>query len=171
MPDVKIAVPEPGAVVPVSFSTLSNAANPPATPHADRTPTTWYVVSAMKRADETERALSITDTGMRVGTMTEFTIKASAGVTATLVENIFAPARVCPPVVTNPRAEVPASGILKVWVSVRDEMLKSLPEVPTINDCAPAVRESSDVTAAFNPADGWMICMILGSAFVHCVAR
>jgi hypothetical protein len=57
-------------------------------------------------------------------------------VIATLVivlVNVFAPAKVCVPVVTSPRAELPASGMLKVCVVPLLLIPKSLPLVPVAN--------------------------------------
>ena len=47
-----------------------------------------------------------------------------------LLLNVFAPAIVCVPVVTNPLAVVDASGMFNVCVVLLDEILKSVPEVP-----------------------------------------
>ena len=55
-------------------------------------------------------------------------------------ENVFAPAMVWAPVVTRPLADAPASGILKVWVVLADEILKSVPLVPVAKVCVLAVN-------------------------------
>ena len=55
-------------------------------------------------------------------------------VTLFIVElNVFAPAKVCVPVVTKPLAVALASGILNVCVVLELEILKSEPEVPVAN--------------------------------------
>jgi hypothetical protein len=45
--------------------------------------------------------------------------------------NVLSPANDWVVVDTNPRDEAPASGMLKVWVPVTDEILKSVPVVPS----------------------------------------
>ncbi|MCF7843689.1 hypothetical protein K9M47_02195, partial [Candidatus Gracilibacteria bacterium] len=52
----------------------------------------------------------------------------------------------------NPRADVDASGILKVGVSIDDEILKSVPVVPTANVCTEAERVLSEVSPPPAPA-------------------
>ena len=52
--------------------------------------------------------------------------------------NVFAPAIVCAPAVTSPRAEALASGMLNVWVEPLEEMPKSVPAVPVANVCVGA---------------------------------
>ena len=49
--------------------------------------------------------------------------------------NDLLPANVCAPVVTSPRADALAEGILKTEVPgvVDESMLKSVPEVPTVS--------------------------------------
>lgn len=45
-------------------------------------------------------------------------------------EKVFAPAKVCAPVETRPRAEPDAFGMLNVWADPLEEIAKSLPDVP-----------------------------------------
>ena len=54
-------------------------------------------------------------------------------VTVTSLENVLEPANVCVPVVTKPLLEPEASGMLNVCDDPEDEILKSLPELPTAN--------------------------------------
>jgi hypothetical protein len=63
------------------------------------------------------------------------------------VENVLAPANVCVPVVTSPRAEALASGILNVCVVPTELIAKSVPVVPVENVCVAPESPPSEVIA------------------------
>jgi len=58
---------------------------------------------------------------------------------------VFAPRKLWAAIVTNPRLEVDAEGILNVWVVPLEEILKSAPVVPVANVCVVPVRPLSEV--------------------------
>src|SRR4051812_45280546 len=59
--------------------------------------------------------------------------KVGAAEKVVAAEKVFAPAKVWAPVVTSPRADAPASGILKVCVVPVEAILKSVPVVAVAN--------------------------------------
>jgi hypothetical protein len=62
-----------------------------------------------------------------------------------LARNVLEPAKLCVPVVTTPRAVAEASGRLKVYVPLEEEMPKSVPEVPVAKLSVPQLAEVPSV--------------------------